>query len=206
MSLTCLFHTDATVPAFLRLPEGRPLAGDLLVECATAPALAFALDLETPAAYPGIAGLLGNLTTKDLAITGDHLPVPIILAPGTAVSPLALQTALDRLRRRNDRHPNITLLVPLSEAHVFGAALALCDRFALAWNATSFPPAALAAGIEALAAEGLIEPSTFAGFFPYTPDLLDGTAARHIGRLAQLLGPLAARFKTIPAQVLVPSS
>ena len=122
-SITCLFFTDPSLPAFLNAPAGRALAGDLLVECGLRPALSYVLNLDTPSNYPGLSGLLGGVDLGTLAHPSDALPAPIILAPGASVSPLALRAALSRLARPDDRLRAVTLLVPVPEARALGAAV-----------------------------------------------------------------------------------
>ena len=193
--ITCLFFTDPSLPAFLNAPAGRALAGDLLVECATHPALGYVLNLETPANYPGVAGLLGEVDIGALAHPTDALPAPILLAAGAPVSTLALRSALARLLRPDERLATITLLVPVSAARDLGAALALADRFALAWDATAFPHEELLGFVRWLAAENLLTSENFAGLHAYTTT---PPTALHAQRLAALLSPLATRLITVP--------
>jgi hypothetical protein len=198
--ITCLFFTDATVTAFLNAPAGRALAGDLLVECGFAPALGFALNLETPANYPGVAGLLGETDIGALAHAAELLPAPILLAAGAPVSPVALRSALARLRRPDERLRAITLLVPLAAARALGSALAVADRFAVAWDAAAFPHEELVEFAQWLAAEKLVHAGNFAGLFPYADDAPDPA---HAARLAALLAPAAAQHAGIPRELLV---
>ena len=194
--ITCLFFTDPSLPAFLHTPAGRALVGDLLVECALHPALGYVLNLETPANYPGVAGLLGGVDLGTLAHPSDALPAPILLAPGAPVSVMALRASLARLLRPDERLHAVTLLVPVSDARLLGAALALADRFALAWDATAFPHEDLLDFVHWLAAEKLLTPENFAGLHAYatTPP-----AAAHAQRLAGLLAPLGVRLVSAPA-------
>ena len=101
--ITALFHDSPTVTSFLNTMAGRVFAGDLLVECSLRPALGFVLNLETPANYPGLAGVLGEVDIGTLAHPTDLLPAPIILAAGSPVSPTALRAALARLQRPDER-------------------------------------------------------------------------------------------------------
>jgi hypothetical protein len=192
--IICLFFTDPSLPAFLRTPAGRTLAGDLLVECAPHPALGYGLNLETPANYPGLAGLLGEVDLGTLAHPTDALPAPILLAPGYPVSALALRAALARLLRPDNRLATITLLVPVGDVRLFGAALALADRFALAWDAAAFPHDDLLDFARWLAAEKLLTAGNFAGLFAYVTTPPTGA---HDRRLAGLIAPLGARLLTI---------
>ena len=137
--ITCVFHNAATVTALLKTPAGRGLAGDLLVECSRRPSLGLVLNLETPANYPGVAGLLGGIDPATLAHSADGLPAPIILAAGEEVAIDAIRTALGLLSRPDDRLSHVTLLVPIGAARTLGAALAVCDRFAVAWDVAQFP-------------------------------------------------------------------
>ncbi len=186
--LTCLFCSAATVGTLLGTPQGRPLAGDLLVECATYPFLGFSLGVETPPGYPGLAGLLGGTDLGSLAHATDRLPAPVILAPGAPVGASALRSALARLRRPDDRVKSVTLLVPFAEARALGAALGLAERFAIAWDISELPHAELLDFARWLAEEPLFEPAAFAGVFAYASEPLDPA---HVQRLVPLLAPLA---------------
>ena len=199
--LTCLFCSDATVPAFLKSPAGQALAGDLLVECGLNQALSYVLNLETPPAYPGVSGLLGGIDPSALAHASDLLPVPIILAAGTMGSGVALRTALTLLRRPDDRLKAVTLLVPIADARSLGAVLAIADRYAIAWNATAYPHEELLEFARWLATEQLLTADNFSGLYPYAVEPVD---AAHAQKLAALLAPLAARapgFRTEIAAV-----
>jgi hypothetical protein len=201
--VTCLFFTDSTVPAFLHSSAGRALAGDLLVECALHPSLSFVLNLETPPNYPGVAGLLGGADVGTLAHPTDLLPASIILAAGATVSPVAVRTALARLIHPDDHLRAITLLVPIAEARALGAALALADRYAIAWNATAFPHEELVEFARWLAAEHLLSADNFAGLYPYATSLVD---AAHAQKIAALLVPFAARVPGFRAAIASVSS
>jgi hypothetical protein len=197
--ITCLFFTDASLPAFLNTATGRTLAGDLLVECAPHPALTFALNLETPANYPGAAGLLGGVDVGLLAHASEHLPAPILLAPGASVSTIAMRSALALLRRPDERLQSITLLVPVDEARNLGAALGVAQRYAVAWDVNAFPHEELASFASWLTAEKLLTADNFAGLFPYSTRHLEPA---HAERLASLFEPFAHRLpKRIHEQI-----
>ncbi len=194
--ITCLFFNDPSLPAFLNAPAGRSLAGDLLVECSLHPALGYALNLETPTNYPGVAGLLGGVDIGTLAHPTDALPAPILLAAGAPVSPLAVRASLARLLRPDDRLRAVTLLVPIAEARALGAALSLADRFAIAWDTTAFPHEELVEFARWLAAEKLLGPANFAGLHAYTTG---AAPTSHTQRLTALLAPLGARLTAVAA-------
>lgn len=196
--LTCLFYTDISVVAFLNAPAGRALVGDLLVECGARPALGFVLNLETPANFPGIAGLLGGVDVGTLAHPTDKLPAPILLASGMPVDAVALRAGIARLRRPDDRLDHVTLLVPIGQARLLGAALASADRFAIAWDVAAFPHAELTEFSAWLAAEKFLTAENFAGLHPYAGEPL---AAPHAQQIAALLAPPAARGPAIRATV-----
>src|SRR4051794_14088602 len=101
--ITCIFHDSTSIVTFLATEAGRRLAGDLLIECAPKPALTYVLNLETPANYPGLAGILSGGDLATLAHSTDRLPAPIILAPGATVSRMAIRSALPLLQRPDDR-------------------------------------------------------------------------------------------------------
>lgn len=197
-SITCLFFTDPSLPAFLNAPAGRALAGDLLVECALRPALGYVLNLETPANYPGVAGLLGGVDIGTLAHPSDALPAPIILAAGADVSSFAVRSALTRLLRPDDRLRAVTLLVPVTDARTLGAALAVADRFAIAWDAAAFPHEDLVDFARWIATEKLLTAENFAGLHAYAPA---GHSPAHAQRLGTLLAPLASRVPGFPAGI-----
>lgn len=184
--ITCLFFSDATVPAFLNTATGRTFAGDLLVECGLRPALSFLLNVETPANYPGVAGLLGGADMGTLAHPSERLPAPILLAAGTAVSPAAVRSSLELLCRPDERLQAVTLLVPMLDARSLGAALAIADRFAIAWNTQAFPHEELLDFARWLGGEKLLNPENFAGCFAYAPDKLESV---HRQKLRDLYAP-----------------
>jgi len=186
--ITTLFHTSATVAAFLPSPAGRGLVGDLLVECATRPALSYALNLEIPSNYPGVAGLLSGADVAALAHSTDALPAPIILAAGAGVSPSVIRSALMRLLRPDERMNNITLLVPAGDAKPIGAPLAAGDRYAVAWDIAEFPHEELIDFGRWIAAERLFDHGNFAGIFPYATGPIEPA---HRKRVTDLLAPLA---------------
>lgn len=194
--ITCLFFTDPSLPAFLNGSAGRALAGDLLVECALQPALGYALNLETPANYPGVAGLLGGVDVGTLAHATDALPAPILLAAGAPVSLLAIRAALTRLARPDDRLRAVTLLVPISDVRALGAALALADRFAIAWDASSFPHEELVEFVRWLAQEKLLTTANFAGLHAYASNPV---STGHTQRLDALLAPFGTRLAVVAA-------
>lgn len=197
--ITCLFHDSTTITSFLNAETGRAFAGDLLIECALRPALGFVLNLETPANYPGLTGLLGGADIGTLAHPTERLPAPIILAAGTSVSPTALRAALPLLLLPDERLTAITLLVPMSEARALGAAVAVADRFVIAWDAVAFPHEEIVEFGHWLAAERLLTAANFSGLFPYAPTALN---AAHGHRLSALLAPLAARAPGIQAAII----
>jgi hypothetical protein len=187
--ITCLFFTEPSLPLFLATTAGRELAGDLLVECATHPALGYVLNLETPANYPGVAGLLGGVDIGTLAHATESLPAPILLAAGAPVSLLAVRSALARLIRPDERLRAITLLVPVSEARALGAALSIAERFAIAWDVTAFPHEELTSFASWLAAEKLLTPANFSGLHCYSTSV-------HSGKHTERVTPLLAAFGT----------
>lgn len=181
--ITCLFFSDATVPVFLNTATGRTFAGDLLVECGLRPALSFLLNVETPANYPGVAGLLSGVDVGTLAHPSDRLPAPILLAAGAPVSATAIRSSLELLRRPDERIQAVTLLVPVADARSLGAALAVADRHAIAWNARAFPHEELVDFARWLGTERLLTPENFAGCFAYSPEILEPVHAQKLAAL-----------------------
>jgi hypothetical protein len=197
--ITVLFHDSPSVATFLSSAAGRGFAGDLLVECSFQPSLGFVLNLETPANYPGVAGLLGGADVGTLAHPSDHLPAPIVLAPGTPVARSAFRAALGRLHRPDERLSAITLLVPISDAITLGGALAVADRFLIAWDVSHAPHEELVAFARWLAAERLGDEDNFDGLFPYAVDKLDPA---HAQRLQSILMPIATRSPSIRSTIV----
>ncbi len=207
MRLHCLFYTSpASLPGFLSSEAARPFAGDLYIELSTRPALAFALNRETPAHFPGLAGLLGGLPLQELALSIDRLPAKLIPAPGSAPDPAVLRDALGLLRSRPDAPAHITLLVPVAQAAVLGAALHLADRFAIAWDANQAPETDLLEFARWARAEHLLAPATFAGLFPYSPIPLDASGARHASRLAKLFAESAPTATLAHPELILPGA
>jgi hypothetical protein len=196
--ITCLFFSDLSVAGFLAGANGRALVGDLLVECSRQPALSYLLNVETPANYPGIAGVLGGVDVGTLAHANDRLPAPIIFASGMSVSIAALRAALALLAKPDDRLAHITLLVPLGEARALGAALAVADQFAIAWDAVALPHEEIDAFAKWLGEEKILTKDNFAGLFPYAAEPL---ALPHAQRLATLLFPISARVPAIRSEI-----
>ncbi len=186
--VTCVFHSSPTVVALLGSSAGSALAGELLVECAPLPSLGFALNLETPVNYPGLAGLLGGVEVASLAHASERLPVPIVLAPGAASTPDATRAALTLLSRPDAKLQHIALLVPMGHAPRLGAALAVASAFTLAWDVSEFPQAELIDFAQWLDREHLLDRSSFAGVIAYASQPID---AGHSQRLTTLLAPLA---------------
>src|SRR5207248_10308394 len=52
--ITCLYFSDLTIAAFLKTSVGATLAGDILVECSSRPALSWVCHVELPATYRGV--------------------------------------------------------------------------------------------------------------------------------------------------------
>jgi hypothetical protein len=192
--ITCLFHSDLSVVSFLNSAEGRPWCGDVVIECSPRPALAFPLNVETPANYPGVCGLLGGVDVGLLAHATDRVPAPVIFAPGSAVAATAVRAALARLGRPDERLTAVTLLVPIAFARELGAALAIADKFGIAWDATAFPHDELADFARWVSAEKFFTAANFGGLFPYAAE---GLAPAHRARLETLLDPLTARAPAI---------
>lgn len=207
MRLDCLFHTSpATLPAFLGTGAAGPFRGDLLIEFAQRPSLAFALNLETPPAFPGLAGLLGGLSLEELSLKSDQLPVPLILAPGAPISAAVLRAALAALRELPGAPARVTLLVPVDEAPDLGAALHLADSHAIAWDAAAHPETSLVEFVRWVRAEALLTLATFQGFLPYTVRPLDAPAARHASRLARLFAEAAPRATSTHPELILPGA
>lgn len=203
--ILCVFYSDVSVTQFLKSPKGQELVGDLIVEVASAPTLCYALGLETPSNHPGIAGIQGSLSLTDLAVEHAELPVPAVLSAGGPVGLSAVRSALATLESSSSNYQRITLLVPTTDAATFGASLGVASQFALAWDATALPSTDLLEFAEWLNSEGFTAAENFIGMFPYTPGLLDGTAAAHVQKLGQMLGSFAEQNPAIMREVSIAS-
>ena len=92
-----------------------------------------------------------------------------------------------RLLQPDPRMNAITLLVPIGDAALIGASLAVCGRFALAWDITEFPHQELIEFARWISAERLIDRGNFAGIFPYATRPIEPA---HENRIKELLAPL----------------
>lgn len=207
MRLDCLFHTSpATLPAFLATGAAEFFCGDLYIEFARRPSLSFALNLETPPAFPGLAGILGGLSLADLSLKPEQLSAPFVPAPGTHVSASVLRSALAALRGLPGAPARITLLVPVDEAPELGAALHLADSHAIAWDAAAHPETDMVEFARWARAEALFTPATFRGLLPYTVQPLDAPAARHASRLARLFSETAPTATSTHPELILPGA
>lgn len=173
-SLHVWIFNDASVASILR-PDS-PLWPDsipgLLAELAPRPVLAHALDLETPATYPGLAGLLGPSTAPaDLVIRLPDLPFPAILASAQPLSAASTIAAVRRLASDSRVFGPRVLLVESSIVGDILPALASADRIGLAWDLSTPPGPQLQNLLALLAGENLLRPATWAGLLAYfSPD------------------------------------
>ena len=186
--LTCLFCSSVTAPQLLCSPAGRDLGGDLLVDCGLQPSFAAGLELELPAEFPGLAGLLGGLPLGDLVRTSKRLPLPFLPAASRPQAAAPVRSALQLLPQCEAGFARITLLVPLADARALGAALAVAHRFAIAWDISEPPHEELTDFARWLDSEPLADRTSFAGLFPYAGREIDPA---HRQRLEPALAPLA---------------
>jgi hypothetical protein len=165
---------DASI-AFLLRPDS-PLWADftpgVLVELADRPTLAHAFDLETPANYPGAAGLLGTTTTPaDLVVRLATIPTPTILAPSQPLTPATAIAALRRLAPDTRIEGPRVVLLDAALAPAITPALAYATRLGIAWDLSTPPGRELPRLLDALSAESLVRPETWAGLIGYfSPD------------------------------------
>jgi len=207
MRLDCLFYTSpATLPAFLATDAARVLLGATLVELAPRPTLAFALNQETPAHYPGLAGLLGGLPLADLALAHARLPAPLVPAPGAPVALATLRAALCVLREKAAAADHLTLLVHVDDAPALGACLHLADRFGIAWDALAHPETGLLDFARWLRDEALLTAANFSGLMPYSATPLDASAARHANRLSRLFAESAPGATQAHPDIILPGA
>jgi hypothetical protein len=144
----------------------RDLVRALLVEVAPEPSLTVTLGLDTPVAFPGIAGILGGqVALDDLKVEHPGLPAPIVLGPGKRLSPHLMSAAVARLDE-SERRREVTLLLHLDDVAALGRALARVDRIALAVDTADHPGESLPELAEFLAREELL--GGWDGLFLYT--------------------------------------
>lgn len=207
MRLTCLFFTSpATLPAFLATEPAAGFRGDLYVELASRPGLAFALGLETPPHFPGLVGLLGGLSLSELSVATDRLSAPLVPAAGAPLAAAVHRAALAALRDLPGAPGRVTLLVHYEDAPALGAALHAADTFALAWDASAPPESGLLEFARWARAECMLQPGTFAGLLPYTARPLDAPAARHAARLARLFAETAPTLTAAQPELILPGA
>ena len=166
-SIHCLVYSHPTVVQRLKEAAFKPLAGRILVEIAPEPTLGHALGLETPANFPGVAGILSKKhNLSDLSVDVRELPVPIILAPGAETSPKALEDAVALLSDHSN-HGQISLLVHVRDLDLVKGALAHVDKLTVLWDLADLPGSSLVSLAEYLASEDLLTPEFWGGFVPY---------------------------------------
>jgi hypothetical protein len=203
--IDCVFYTSpATLAGFLSSEIARPVRGDFFIELGLRPALAYALNLETPALFPGLAGLLGGLPLADLALNTEHLPCSFVPAPGAPVSVATLRAALVALRAT--KATQVTLLVSVEDAPSLGAVLHTADRFALAWDALAHPETSLADFARWLKTEALLTPTNFLGLLAYSAQPLDAPAARHSAQLTRLFTEAAPTITAAHPDLILPGA
>ncbi len=190
-SIHCLVYSHPTVVQRLREAAFKPLAGRILVELAPEPTLAHALGLETPASFPGVAGILAKKhPLGDLAVELRELPVPIVLAPGAETSPKALEDAV-ALLPDHGTHGQISILVHVRDLDLIRFALASVDKLSVLWDLADLPGSSLTGLADFLAAEDLLTPGFWGGFHPYEhPDRPVPPENREA--MEQILAPFAA--------------
>ena len=188
---------DASVSTLLRAdsPLWGGVAPGLIVELSPRPALAHALDLETPPAYPGVAGLLGSATAPaDLVVRIAGLPVPAILASAQPLTPATAIAALRRLAADTRISGTRLILLDASLAPELVPALASCARLGLAWDLSTPPGPSLQPLLAALAAENLLRAATWAGLLAYFSPDHQATAEEQAAATAALANLPSARL------------
>lgn len=143
----------------------------LIVEFSAAPILASGLDLDTPAAYPGPAGLLSpDSVPSDLAIACPALACPAILAPGRRIGLSVLGAVLRRLGTDVSLPSPTVALVDAKIAPALAPWLAYCSRLGVAVDLGLPFTAELASTLTALDNESLLDPVRWSGFSGYFSD------------------------------------
>lgn len=167
--LSCLLYAHATVLDWLRRDPPQVPAGACLVELATAPRLAHALGLNTPAAYPGLIGTLtAGLAVAALALRKPLLPRPFVPAPGAPTDAALFGWALQRLREGPAAEPLVVLL-HVADLAAFEDALGVFDDFAVFWDLRQPVTAAVERALGNLALEGCLADGRWAGWLSHAP-------------------------------------
>lgn len=189
---------DSSVVSLLR--PGSPLWDDgvapgLIVELSPHPTLAYALDLETPAAYPGVAGLLGGATAPaDLVVRLPDVSIPAILAPAAPLSAATVTASLRRLATDARITGRRMVLVEASLAPSLAPALAACARLGVVWDLSATPGQGLEELLSALAAENLVRDDTWAGLLSYFSPDQEATAQERSAATVALASLPSARL------------
>jgi len=166
--MNAIIYTHPSILEPLSRPPVRDLVRALLVELAPEPNLTVTLGLDTPTAFPGVAGILGGqVALDDLKVEYPGLPAPIVLGPGKRLSPHLLSAAIARLDE-TPRRVDLTLLVHLDDVSAFRSALARADRVALVLDAADRPGESLPELAEFLVAEERLGENGWDGLFVYT--------------------------------------
>ena len=187
--LNLIVYSNPTVLKHLDMGTLAPSVGEVLVEVALFPTLSYALGMETPAEYPGVAGVLAGRSSLDsLAVQAQGLAKPIVLAPGSGISAAAMDSAIAHLRD-SEGGRRITLLLHVSEWPGLSHAVSCVDRLVVAWDLADMPSDNLPELAAFVAREGLVSKPYWGGFLPYVDE------ARHTGvKNAEKLAPLLKAF------------
>lgn len=165
---------DASVSCLLnaKSPLWPDFTPGLLAELSSSPVLAHTLNLETPAGYPGLAGLLGSSTSPaDLAVRLPDLSIPAILSPAQALSPATAFAAIRRLRVDPRIQGTRLLLLEASLVADYLPGLACVDQLGILWDMSSPPGAPVQNLLSGLEREILQLPGKWAGLLGYfSPD------------------------------------
>ncbi len=192
---------DASVVSLLN--AGSPLWDDgippgLIVELSAHPTLAYALDLETPASYPGVAGLLGHSTAPgDLVVRLPNVSIPAILAPAGPLTPATAAAALRRLAADHRVIGRRIVLVEASLAPALAPVLAACGRLGVVWDLSAPPGPRLDELLAALAAENLLRDASWAGLLAYFSPDHHATADEQAAAAAALSALPSARLLAV---------
>lgn len=164
--MNAIIYTHPSILEPLAVAPLRDLVRDLLIEVAPEPSLTVTLGLDTPVAFPGLAGILGGqVALDDLKIEHPSLPAPIVLGPGKRLSPHLMSAAVASLDE-SGRGDRVTLLLHLDDATALSRALARVDRIALAVDTADRPGESLPELAEFLTREELL--GGWDGLFLYT--------------------------------------
>lgn len=137
--MKAIVFTHPSILRHLSEPPWKLAPQTRLIEMAQTPYLSYALGLETPASYPGIAGFLDpQIKWDELFIESDTLPhYPILLAPQATTVEIQLAGLIATMS--NPELKQACLLMPLASLPELASLLAYTESIYLAWDSRVLP-------------------------------------------------------------------